>query len=104
LIERQHEGQLTEEERQELADYLQLEHLMIIAKAQAQPACRYRPTQERYAGADCTRMVTGSEALDCSYSRDDETAATGGERRSGINRTHARRSARDRHGCRENHH
>lgn len=35
LIEREKEGQLTEEYQQELADYLQLEHLMIMAKAQA---------------------------------------------------------------------
>jgi S-adenosylmethionine:tRNA-ribosyltransferase-isomerase (queuine synthetase) len=35
LIAREHEGQLTDEDQQELADYLQLEHLMIMAKAQA---------------------------------------------------------------------
>ena len=35
LIELEREGQLTEEDKQELADHLQLEHLMIMAKAQA---------------------------------------------------------------------
>jgi hypothetical protein len=35
LIERGRDGSLTTEEKQELADFLQLEHLMIMAKAQA---------------------------------------------------------------------
>ena len=35
LIEQEKEGQLAEEDQQELADYLQLEHMMIMAKAQA---------------------------------------------------------------------
>lgn len=35
LLDREHEGQLTEDDKLELGDYLQLEHLMILAKAQA---------------------------------------------------------------------
>jgi hypothetical protein len=35
LIERQHNGELSAEEVSELDDFLQLEHLMIMAKAQA---------------------------------------------------------------------
>ena len=35
LIARDRDGSLTTEEEQELADFLQLEHLMIMAKAQA---------------------------------------------------------------------
>src|SRR4051794_33760451 len=35
LIARDHEGALSHCEKQELADFLQLEHLMILAKAQA---------------------------------------------------------------------
>jgi hypothetical protein len=37
LIERNESGTLTPEERQELADTLQLEHLIILAKARARP-------------------------------------------------------------------
>lgn len=35
LVARNCEDRLSEEERQELADFLQLEHLMIMAKAEA---------------------------------------------------------------------
>ena len=35
LVERQRDGRLTDEDSQELTDYLQLEHLMTMAKAQA---------------------------------------------------------------------
>lgn len=35
LVAREHEGSLSAAEKQELNDFLQLEHLMILAKAQA---------------------------------------------------------------------
>jgi hypothetical protein len=35
LASRNGEGRLSEEEKQELSDFLQLEHLMIMAKAEA---------------------------------------------------------------------
>ena len=35
LIERQHEGVLSVEESSELDDYVQMEHLLIMAKAEA---------------------------------------------------------------------
>lgn len=35
LVARDQEGSLSDPEKQELADFLQLEHLMIMAKAQA---------------------------------------------------------------------
>ncbi|MGO4884353.1 MAG: hypothetical protein ACLP59_26560 [Bryobacteraceae bacterium] len=35
LIERSHDGSLSGEEQSELEDYLQLEHIMIMAKARA---------------------------------------------------------------------
>ncbi len=40
LTAREHDGTLTPEEQQELADTLQLEHLMILAKAQARQKLR----------------------------------------------------------------
>ncbi len=35
LIERQNDGQLSKEESSELDDFLQLEHILLMAKAQA---------------------------------------------------------------------
>jgi hypothetical protein len=37
LIERQNDGQLSEAESSELDDFLQLEHILIMAKAKARP-------------------------------------------------------------------
>jgi hypothetical protein len=35
LVERSHDGNISAEEQSELEDYLQLEHIMIMAKARA---------------------------------------------------------------------
>ena len=40
LVERSKEGALSAEEESELADYLQLEHIMIMAKARAREHTR----------------------------------------------------------------
>ena len=40
LVERSHNGSVSVEEQSELEDYLQLEHIMIIAKARARQHTR----------------------------------------------------------------